>query len=95
VIATGGSIVSEPSTYDRLSTCFTALRLKAQPEEHSGQGRGTGDTRPMAGNTEAMDDLRRIPMAVQRCMARRMRPLIPPRAPLNAVSKDLKKAVHA
>ena len=60
VIATGGSMVSEPGTYDLLlSTCFTVW-LKASPEEHMARVVAQGDTRPMAGNVEAMDDLRRI-----------------------------------
>ena len=60
VIATGGSIVSEPGTYDLLlSACFTVW-LKAAPEEHMARVIAQGDTRPMAGNLEAMDDLRRI-----------------------------------
>ena len=60
VIATGGSIVSEPATYDLLlSTCYTVW-LRAAPEEHMGRVVAQGDTRPMAGNQEAMDDLRRI-----------------------------------
>lgn len=60
VIATGGSIVSEPGTYDLLlSTCFTVW-LRAAPEEHMARVVAQGDTRPMAGNKEAMDDLRRI-----------------------------------
>jgi XRE family aerobic/anaerobic benzoate catabolism transcriptional regulator len=60
VIATGGSIVSEPATYDLLlSTCFTVW-LKAEPEEHMARVLAQGDTRPMAGSTQAMDDLRRI-----------------------------------
>lgn len=60
VIATGGSIVSEPGTYDLLlSTCFTVW-LRAAPEEHMARVIAQGDTRPMAGNQQAMDDLRRI-----------------------------------
>jgi XRE family aerobic/anaerobic benzoate catabolism transcriptional regulator len=60
VIATGGSIVSEPSTYDLLrSTCFTVW-LKATPEEHMSRVVAQGDFRPMAGNSEAMSDLKRI-----------------------------------
>ena len=60
VIATGGSIVSEPATYDLLlSTCFTVW-LKASPEEHMARVVAQGDTRPMAGNAQAMEDLRRI-----------------------------------
>ena len=60
VIATGGSIVSEPGTYDLLlSTCCTVW-LKAQPEEHMARVVAQGDTRPMTGNLEAMEDLHRI-----------------------------------
>lgn len=60
VIATGGSIVSDPATYDvLLSTCYTVW-LKARPEEHMERVIAQGDTRPMAGSTRAMDDLRRI-----------------------------------
>ena len=60
VIATGGSIVSEPGTYDLLlSTCRTVW-LKAQPDEHMARVVAQGDTRPMTGNREAMEDLHRI-----------------------------------
>jgi XRE family aerobic/anaerobic benzoate catabolism transcriptional regulator len=60
VIAAGGSVVSEPGTYDLLlATCHTVW-LKARPEEHMARVVAQGDTRPMAGNTQAMDDLRRI-----------------------------------
>ncbi len=60
VLATGGSIVSEPSTYDLLrSECLTVW-LKADPEEHMARVVAQGDTRPMAGSREAMHDLRRI-----------------------------------
>jgi XRE family aerobic/anaerobic benzoate catabolism transcriptional regulator len=60
VIATGGSIVSERATYDLLlSTCFTVW-LRTLPEEHMARVIAQGDTRPMEGNAQAMDDLRRI-----------------------------------
>jgi len=60
VIATGGSIVSEPGTHELLlSACFTVW-LKAEPEEHMARVIAQGDTRPMAGNDQAMEDLRRI-----------------------------------
>lgn len=60
VIATGGSIVSEPDTYDLLLASCTTVWLKAAPEEHMARVVAQGDTRPMKGNREAMDDLRRI-----------------------------------
>jgi XRE family aerobic/anaerobic benzoate catabolism transcriptional regulator len=60
VIATSGSIVSEPGTFDLLlSTCFTVW-LKARPEEHMSRVFAQGDTRPMQASREAMADLRRI-----------------------------------
>jgi XRE family aerobic/anaerobic benzoate catabolism transcriptional regulator len=60
IIAAGGSIVSEPGTYDYLlSNCYTVW-LKAEPEEHMARVVAQGDMRPMAGSNEAMGDLRRI-----------------------------------
>jgi XRE family aerobic/anaerobic benzoate catabolism transcriptional regulator len=60
VLATGGSIVSEPSTFERLlAACFTVW-LKAAPAEHMARVVAQGDMRPMAGNREAMADLQRI-----------------------------------
>lgn len=60
IIAAGGSIVSEAATFDLLlSACFTVW-VKTSPEEHMGRVVAQGDTRPMADNAEAMDDLRRI-----------------------------------
>ena len=60
VIATGGSLVSEPATFDLLlSACFTVW-LTARPEDHMSRVMAQGDLRPMADNTEAMEDLHRI-----------------------------------
>ena len=60
VIATAGGLVSEPGTYELLrSRCFTVW-LRASPEEHMQRVVAQGDMRPMAGNAEAMDDLKRI-----------------------------------
>jgi XRE family transcriptional regulator, aerobic/anaerobic benzoate catabolism transcriptional regulator len=60
VVATPGSIVSEAQTYGYLlASCFTVW-IKASPEEHMARVIAQGDMRPMAGNREAMDDLRRI-----------------------------------
>ena len=60
VIATGGSIVSEPGTYDLLLSACLTVWLRAAPEEHMARVAAQGDYRPMAGNREAMGDLRRI-----------------------------------
>ncbi len=60
VAATGGSLVSESGTYELLlGSCYTVW-VKASPEEHMARVIAQGDMRPMAGNTEAMNDLRTI-----------------------------------
>lgn len=60
VVATGGSLVTEPATYDRLlSTCFVVW-LSATPDEHMSRVLAQGDLRPMADDPRAMDDLRVI-----------------------------------
>jgi XRE family aerobic/anaerobic benzoate catabolism transcriptional regulator len=60
VLTVGGGIVSEPETYNLLLlNCFT-IWVKAAPEEHMSRVVAQGDTRPMAGHAEAMDDLRKI-----------------------------------
>ena len=60
VIATGGSIVSEPGTFELLLDTCTTVWLKAAPQEHMARVIAQGDTRPMANNPEAMADLRHI-----------------------------------
>ena len=60
VIATPGGIVSDPATFNLLlSNCFTVW-LTASPADHMQRVVAQGDTRPMAGNSEAMEDLKRI-----------------------------------
>lgn len=60
VISVGGGVVSEKETFDfLLSHCYTVW-IKAQPEEHMSRVMAQGDFRPMAANTQAMEDLRRI-----------------------------------
>ncbi|MBC2769734.1 shikimate kinase [Pusillimonas minor] len=60
VLATPGGIVSEPATMNvLLSHCYTVW-LKATPEDHMARVMAQGDFRPMAGNNEAMADLKRI-----------------------------------
>ena len=60
VIATPGGIVSDPATFNELLSHCTTVWLQAQPDEHMSRVVAQGDTRPMAANPEAMDDLRRI-----------------------------------
>jgi XRE family aerobic/anaerobic benzoate catabolism transcriptional regulator len=60
VLSVGGGVVSEKETFDYLlSNCYTVW-IKAQPEEHMSRVIAQGDLRAMAGNDQAMEDLRRI-----------------------------------
>jgi XRE family aerobic/anaerobic benzoate catabolism transcriptional regulator len=60
VLTVGGGIVSEAETYNLLLlNCYTVW-VKAKPEEHMTRVIAQGDTRPMAGHAEAMEDLRNI-----------------------------------
>ncbi len=60
ILAVAGGIVAEPDTYKSLLAQFHTVWLKASPEEHMGRVRAQGDTRPMAGNPEAMEQLKSI-----------------------------------
>ena len=60
VMATGGSLVSEPATFERLlAMCFTVW-VRTSPAEHISRVVAQGDMRPMANSRESLDDLRRI-----------------------------------
>lgn len=60
VLATPGGLVSEPAAMNlMLSHCYTVW-LQATPEDHMARVMAQGDFRPMAGNSEAMADLKRI-----------------------------------
>jgi len=60
IVSVGGGVVSEKETYDYLlSNCFT-IWVKARPDEHMSRVIAQGDLRPMAGNDQSMEDLRRI-----------------------------------
>jgi XRE family aerobic/anaerobic benzoate catabolism transcriptional regulator len=60
VIATGGGLVSDPATFEKLlSSCYTVW-IKASPAEHMERVIAQGDMRPMSNNREAMADLQRI-----------------------------------
>lgn len=60
ILAVAGGIVAEPDTYNTLLQHFHTIWVRATPEEHMARVRAQGDTRPMAGNPEAMEQLRHI-----------------------------------
>ena len=60
VIATPGGLVSDPATFNQLLSHCTTVWLQADPEDHMARVTAQGDLRPMAGNREAMEDLKGI-----------------------------------
>lgn len=60
ILAVSGGIVAAPDTYNLLLGNFQTVWLKTTPKEHMARVRAQGDERPMAGNPEAMDQLKSI-----------------------------------
>lgn len=60
VIATGGGLVSEATTFSQLLANCLTIWLRASPEEHMNRVIAQGDLRPMADNAAAMEDLKLI-----------------------------------
>lgn len=60
IIATGGSLVTEPATFDLLLASCYVVWLRAAPAQHMERVAAQGDMRPMAGNRKAMEDLEAI-----------------------------------
>ncbi len=60
ILAVAGGIVAEPATYTTLLARFHTIWIRTSPEEHMARVRAQGDTRPMAGNPEAMTQLRAL-----------------------------------
>jgi XRE family transcriptional regulator, aerobic/anaerobic benzoate catabolism transcriptional regulator len=70
ILAVAGGVVSEPETFNYLLRRFHTIWLKAKPEEHMARVRNQGDTRPMAGNPAAMDELKAILVSREALYAR-------------------------
>ena len=60
MIATGGSLVTDPSTYELLLTRCFCVWLKASPEEHMARVIAQGDMRPFKGRAAALDEIRKL-----------------------------------
>jgi XRE family transcriptional regulator, aerobic/anaerobic benzoate catabolism transcriptional regulator len=57
VVATSGSIVTEPGTLELLLASCLTVWVRAEPEEHMKRVMAQGDMRPMANSARAMEDL--------------------------------------
>ena len=60
VIAVPGGLVSDAATFNLLLAHCTTVWLQADPEDHLRRVVAQGDMRPMAGNKEALQDLKSI-----------------------------------
>ena len=60
VIATGGSLVTDPGTYDLLLERCRCVWLKATAQEHMARVLAQGDTRPFKGRSAALDEIRKL-----------------------------------
>jgi XRE family aerobic/anaerobic benzoate catabolism transcriptional regulator len=60
ILEVGGSLVTRTDTYHLLQQNYLTVWVKAAPEEHMERVMAQGDFRPMQGNEDAMEDLKRI-----------------------------------
>jgi XRE family aerobic/anaerobic benzoate catabolism transcriptional regulator len=60
VLATGGSIVTSPATFERLCRACHTVWLKAPGEVHYERVLRQGDRRPMAGRPRALEELKAL-----------------------------------
>src|SRR2546421_3775001 len=60
VIATGGSLVTDPGTYELLLERCRSIWLKAAPQEHMSRVIAQGDMRPFKGRSAALDEIRKL-----------------------------------
>jgi XRE family aerobic/anaerobic benzoate catabolism transcriptional regulator len=70
VLATGGSIVNDPTTYALLRSRAKTIWLRARPEDHWNRVVAQGDQRPMAENPHAFAELRALLTAREKLYAR-------------------------
>jgi XRE family aerobic/anaerobic benzoate catabolism transcriptional regulator len=70
VLATGGSIVNDPTNYALLRSRARTIWLRATPEDHWNRVVAQGDQRPMAENPHAFEELRALLAARHKLYAR-------------------------
>jgi XRE family aerobic/anaerobic benzoate catabolism transcriptional regulator len=60
LIATTGGLVLDPLAWEKLRAHSLTIWLQATPEDHLSRVMAQGDLRPMAGSTQALQDLKHI-----------------------------------
>ncbi len=94
VIATPGGLVSDAATFNLLLGHCTTVWLQAAPEDHMARVAAQGDLRPMAGNREAMQDLKGILAGRAPFYSKAELHLDTSAAPLPATFEALRRAVR-
>ena len=93
VIAAGGSLVTDPDTYNMLLDHCTCVWLKATPEEHMARVMAQGDLRPFKGSPAALEEIRRLLADRDRLYARADATLSTSGRPLRRSLAELKTLV--
>jgi len=70
VIATGGSLVTEPASYKLLLERCRCIWLRATPEDHMSRVIAQGDMRPFKGRSAAFEELKQLLQERERLYAR-------------------------
>ena len=60
IIATTGGIVMDLQAWEKLQAQCLTIWLQAKPEDHLNRVMAQGDMRPMAGSSQALEDLKHI-----------------------------------
>lgn len=94
ILAVAGGLVAEPETYKLLLSRFHTIWVKASPEEHMARVRAQGDTRPMAGNPEAMEQLRALLRSREALYDRALARLDTTGKPLDVALDELVSLIH-
>ncbi len=89
VLAVSGGIVATPRTYNLLLRSFHTIWIKALPEEHMSRVRAQGDVRPMAGNPQAMAQLKSILSARKSLYEKALLQLDTSQKPVDVSAKEL------
>ena len=94
ILAAAGGIVAAPDTYAALLGHFHTVWIQTSPEEHMSRVRSQGDTRPMAGYPEAMNQLRTILASREPLYERALAHLDTSGRPLEASVEDLASLIR-
>jgi XRE family transcriptional regulator, aerobic/anaerobic benzoate catabolism transcriptional regulator len=93
VIATGGSLVTDPGTYELLLDRCVCLWLKASPDEHMSRVIAQGDMRPFKGRSAALQEIKKLLEDRNRLYARADHAIDTSGKPPKKSLEDIRKAL--